>query len=773
MLRNLFFCFCGALAAPTVNGQIEKVKSTYEYQLMTAYSDEFSGTTLNSLKWRDWDGHMSRDISHQGFTYANPNCVKVETGSDGAGVLKLIAKKGAIDADNGWSADLKHYFYQTGMIASRAYYQYGYYEIRAKIPKVRNTNGMAFWFWHEEDTTYYSELDVFETQPIFKYRYPTALHYSTIPGNSYEYNQQECDTVSTDITEGWHTYGVEWGPDAISFYIDGIIVQRYTNLTKSGSSVGVSALGKMRLLINNSANFGIEASTSGDVMEVDYIRYYKRKPTIAFFNYNASTGHYTYLARTNTPTDVITWLYDASKITDVTTYSIADVQFIKFKRVSASGAIQLTARATQPLVLEAPDATTNLITQSSIYVGNDNPYFYVDDAYYSAGKNAIKVYASAVNPNSQWSVGLKNTDGTVDWTSPQTQYGASATFTNLLSGKTYVIKHGVYGGTYLTWTETTKEVAIKFNPEFILDYTTIPFSSSNTLNMVLHQVSSNPNSEWHIGLVNTDGTINTSVDQPQWGQTATFTGLLPGKNYKVTHGNYGTGQAWIESSKIIYVDFESNFEFYNTEDYKCSGAKPKLCIEGGIPKLYVYSHEYANPSFTNYSSSYAIYELDADGNYGELDPPLYSAVNGKDVKLTVDLNKSYMIKRGVYAPNGYWTETRKTIRTLEEYADCASYLTTNDELSHPEIHTDLLGIIENEQSEIKIYPNPAEAVLHIQQISQEYQTATLLDPSGRVVLNNLSLENGNIDISQLSKGTYILRLESTTGGFKTFPVSKQ
>ena len=773
MLKNLLLYCCGIFFAPIVSAQIEKVKSIYEYQLMTTYSDEFTGTTLNSLKWRDWDGHMSRDISQEGFTYANPNCVKVETGSDGAGVLKLIAKKGAIDADNGWTSDLKHYFYQTGMIASRAFYQYGYYEIRAKIPKVRNTNGMAFWFWHEESNSVYSELDVFETQPIFKYRYPTALHYSTISGNSYEYNVQTCNNVSTDITEGWHTYGVEWSPDAITFYIDGVIVERHTTLTKSGGSVSVSALGKMRLLLNNSANFGIEASTSGDVMEIDYIRYYKRKPCVSFFSYDAATGFYIYSAHTNTPSDAITWTYDASKITDVSFPTLGTVHFIKFKRVASTGSIQLTAKATQTLQLEAPDGTANLVTQSSIYVGNDNPYFYTEDAYYSSGKNAIKAYASSINTNSQWSIGLKNSDGTIDWSTPQTQYGTSATFTNLLSGKTYVIKHGEYGGTYLTWTETTKEVAIRFNPEFILDGILPPTSSSNTLNMSLHQLSSNPDSEWHIGLVNTDGTINTSVDQPQWGQTASFTGLLPGKNYKVTHGNYGTGQSWIESSKIIYVDFESNFEFYNTESYSCTGTSPKICIESGIPKLYVHSHEYINPLITNYSSSYALYELDANGNYGEFDPPVFGPVYGKDAKLTVDLNKSYMIKHGVYSPNGYWTETRKTVRTLDKFVDCSKSLAVEDYSDTTKMDQEMLNLPENLLEEIQVFPNPTDGKLYIRQSSSDYQTASIIDLTGRIVIAHFSLEKGDIDISDLPEGTYILQLESATGGIKTIPVSKQ
>lgn len=801
MIKKIFFCLCGSIIlTQAVYGQIAKVKSLNEYQNITSYSDEFNGTTVNSSKWETFDRSNSRYI--QGLvnpsnqtptvlypeTYVNDACATVS-----GGTLKLTAKNETITVtNNGWftTAPTK-FFYQMGEVTSKAFFEHGYYEIRAKVPNVRNTNGMAFWFWDRDVSGVYSEIDVFETQPIYKYDYHASAHHATTSSQTYEYsNPSNCANLgtTTDITDGWHTYGLEWAPDALTYYIDGKVVTRYTQLNKFGGGTPITpaSLREMRVIIWNSTNYGIEASTTGDVMEVDYFRYYKRKPSVYFSSYNATTGEYTYASKSNNPSDILTWTY-GSDIKDVNSYNAFGIQYLKFKRVSPTGTISITANAHQNI--RSQDNITQEITTSSTFtVGNDNTYFYMDDPVFFNGKNAVKAYAASPSPNGIWSIGLKNLfSGIVDWSTPQTQTGTSANFINLLSGKTYVIKHQEpAAGSYLVMTEVTKEITVSFNSEFYIDKVQSISPSSNTVQMLAHQASTNPDSEWHIWLINADGSVNTTVDQPQWGQTATFNNLTPGKTYQVSHGNYGVDQPWVSSTKFVPVDLESNFEFYNPNVVtNCAGHAPIICdLNGnGTYQLLACQKNYSNdnPSINATASQYYIYEMDANGDYNPAAP--VSPIYGKIALFNVQLNKDYLIKYGVYSPNGYWTETKKTIRTYPRYVNCNDMavaimdwtsLSPAGTLEHDEAATDLMLAIDgDEEDKVQVFPNPTNGELYIKQANKTYEKASILDPLGRVVVNSFKLEREAVDISQLPTGTYILQLESSEKGMKQVKIVKQ
>jgi|GEM_PF-5111409 len=781
MIKKNFFCLCsGIVIASTAHGQIEKVKSLNEYQLITSFSDEFNGTTLNTARWEDYDRASGRTNGE--YVYANPTCNQVGAGSNGANVLKLIAKKEFINATDWYGVPHDH-FYQAGAAVSKTFFYHGYYEIRAKMPNVRNTNGMAFWFWDRDTNGVYSEVDVFETQPIFKYNYPTATHHSNNANETYQYSLQNCTQIPKDITDDWHTYGVEWTPQAITFYVDGVIVDKNTIIQSSSSTDNTSitpiAIKRMRLVLANAANFGIEASTSGDVMEIDYFRYYKRKPLLYFVSYDTNTGHYIYAANTNTPGDLVTWSYNSAYLTDVSTYNTNGIQYLKFKRVSPTGNIALTATATQTLQLQ--DAITQNVTASStIYVGNNTPRFFVDEPFFSGTGHKITAYSVTLNPNGLWSLGIKNVSGTVDWIPFPPITGASTNFSGLLSGKTYVLKHQEPAvGSHLVMSETTMEIPISYNSEFFVDKIQTDVPTSNVVKMTVHQVSTNPDSEWHLWLINPDLSVNMTVDQPQWGQTATFNNLIPGSTYQVTHGNYGPNQAWVASSKRIRVDLPSNFEFYNPVLYGCMGPRPRICSSNGVYKLQVFSRDYSPdaPLVNAHPSEFRIYELDQYGNHSETAPLAAPVLYGHSGLLTVQLNKSYLIKHGVYSPNGYWTETRKTMHTFPSYG-CGMYIDANsgeeiEEVSDEVSNELVMSFQENEDSGLEVFPNPTSGELYIKQLNKTYQKASILDPLGRIVLNSFTLERESVDISKLPVGTYILQLESAEKGMKQIKIVKQ
>lgn len=91
---------------------------------------------------------------------------------------------------------------------------YGYFEVRAKLPKGRGL-WPAFWLLPASGS-YTSELDVFEVLGDN----PSVL-YATTHGSTdglWSSNLKRIDVPDTSAT--FHTYGVDWEPDNVTYYMD-------------------------------------------------------------------------------------------------------------------------------------------------------------------------------------------------------------------------------------------------------------------------------------------------------------------------------------------------------------------------------------------------------------------------------------------------------------------------------------------------------------------------------------------------------------------------
>ena len=186
-------------------------------QWQLKFSDDFNGTSLDESNWgtcyfwaTDSEGCSNGGAGElQWFERDN---VSVNNGT-----LRLSAQK---QKSNGKQ-------YTSGMISSYKSFafQYGYVEMRAKIPK---GNGLWPNFWMlPKDKTWPPELDIAE----FVGSNPTNVHMSL------HYDDGKGHTNSTgwwggkegmDFSKGYHTYAVQWEPDKIIWYVDGVERRRYT-----------------------------------------------------------------------------------------------------------------------------------------------------------------------------------------------------------------------------------------------------------------------------------------------------------------------------------------------------------------------------------------------------------------------------------------------------------------------------------------------------------------------------------------------------------------
>jgi hypothetical protein len=236
--------------------------------LNLVFSDEFNGNSLDTTKWN----------SNYPWGIANSDssdiwCDKSEISFNGTSIrLGCNKKKNSNVLLNGQIVTRD---YGIGLISSKQKFSYGYYEIRCKIPQIAEL-WAAFWLFGDCD----QELDIFEfigrnykaskaqpfhdplwscdpfkprwyipqecasANPIMSFHTPKntkspcqnylgeervverTLEYSSwnVKTTTFNFNRG-CvyDDIKVDVNfhDDWHTFGLSFQPDAITWYIDG------------------------------------------------------------------------------------------------------------------------------------------------------------------------------------------------------------------------------------------------------------------------------------------------------------------------------------------------------------------------------------------------------------------------------------------------------------------------------------------------------------------------------------------------------------------------
>lgn len=258
-MRKLAFVICLSLVVKMLMAQrpaqppiSEKRYTPRELGYKLVWKDEFKGKKLNPQKW------AVRGVGPRAIAYVSEEAVKVEDG-----YLKLYAlKKG--DSLLGSAVGTQ------GLFMSR----YGYYECRAKL---QQSPGIwsAFWIQSteiakgEDPGKFGAEIDIME---FFK-----KLGTDIVSHNvhwAYGPNQQTTRGMQSylkGVSEGFHTFGLEWTPEKYVFYIDGY---KFYEVTQ-----GISHIDEYLILSMEypSTREEIKNTVFPDVFVVDYVKVYQKK----------------------------------------------------------------------------------------------------------------------------------------------------------------------------------------------------------------------------------------------------------------------------------------------------------------------------------------------------------------------------------------------------------------------------------------------------------------------------------------------------------------
>jgi beta-glucanase (GH16 family) len=246
--------------------------ATGEWTLI--FSDDFDGTALDTRTWSTcywWEASPGAGCSHpsnQELQWHLPDEVLVEHGT-----ARLRAQRRSVN----------DYDYTAGMISSEGTFgfQYGYIEIRARLP-----SGQGFWsaFWTMPDTrdVWPPEIDVLEILGDDPHTVHMSYHW---PDGDDEYRKEDQSLTESfrgpDFSADFHTFGVLWDPDVLVWYVDGVERYRATMNIPSHTSY----------LIANLAVGGVwpdppdSTTPFPSYYDIDYIKVWQRSGAERFYRW--------------------------------------------------------------------------------------------------------------------------------------------------------------------------------------------------------------------------------------------------------------------------------------------------------------------------------------------------------------------------------------------------------------------------------------------------------------------------------------------------------
>jgi beta-glucanase (GH16 family) len=175
----------------------------------------FTGSALNTSVWATcfWYAQNGTGCSHSGV-FPEQEWYLPSQDQVSGGALHLVASATRTPGTNA-QGQPEIYPCRSGIVTTYPsfHFTYGYVQVVAQLPK--NANAWpALWMLPSNSATVLPEIDIMEMFGVRTDRPFLTLHPATGP--------QDSITVKTaDLSSGWHTFGLNWERDSLTWYIDG------------------------------------------------------------------------------------------------------------------------------------------------------------------------------------------------------------------------------------------------------------------------------------------------------------------------------------------------------------------------------------------------------------------------------------------------------------------------------------------------------------------------------------------------------------------------
>lgn len=224
-----------------------------------AWEDVFNGSSVDTARW---DVLEREDSFNNEKQYYHPGQVDVSSGN-----LVITADDQPLGSKQ----------YRSGLVRTWGEQTYGRWEVRAKLP---TTQGMWPAIWLLPRTAPWptgGEIDIMENRGSQPGLVSSAYHWGPSWPSNFIYDQFTGAGLPANYHDAFHTYAVEWEPDQISYYVDGV-----HHFTVHESVAPVSST-PMSLIINVAVGGDFGGDPDGSTvfpqeMLVDYVRVWDHNP---------------------------------------------------------------------------------------------------------------------------------------------------------------------------------------------------------------------------------------------------------------------------------------------------------------------------------------------------------------------------------------------------------------------------------------------------------------------------------------------------------------
>ncbi|MEH0152498.1 family 16 glycosylhydrolase [Limibacter armeniacum] len=189
-----------------------------KWKLLKKHSDEFDGKSVNESRWYPnnpkWKGRQP--------TFFHPSNVRLENGE----LIFSVNKHQNDSLPEGFT-------HTSGFIKSKKKFLYGYFEAEMKLMDAPWVSG--FWMTNVSKD-WWTEIDICENAPGVSYNrndLNSNIHVFRTPKDKGDIQKHFSRTkkyyIPSELQQDYHVWGLEWTPEYIRFYIDGILFREAKN----------------------------------------------------------------------------------------------------------------------------------------------------------------------------------------------------------------------------------------------------------------------------------------------------------------------------------------------------------------------------------------------------------------------------------------------------------------------------------------------------------------------------------------------------------------
>ncbi len=246
--------------------EMERVRDADGWKLV--WSDEFNEKAIDLEKWNfEVKGPRWVNNELQNYTNNRPENARIEDGQ-----LVIEARRDFYEWQEYSSARLK--------TEGKASWTYGRIEARIKLPKGRGT-WPAFWMMPDDQKRGWpacGEIDIMEHVGMDQDFIHATTH--TEAYNWKSSSQRTKKIQVPGVSDGFHTYAVEWYPDRVDMFVDG--KKYYTSANDNTGDDAYPFTKNFHIILNLAVGGdwggqkGIDPSAFPASMRVDWVRVYQR-----------------------------------------------------------------------------------------------------------------------------------------------------------------------------------------------------------------------------------------------------------------------------------------------------------------------------------------------------------------------------------------------------------------------------------------------------------------------------------------------------------------